>query len=189
MSRKELYAWRTDPDVTHDWQERGFAAAKAKAAKRDKNMLRKQERDAAAKNNLVQVFPEYVTPVKIRNRQHVEPSSLVTTPLKIEKKKKNGSWKKKRDAVIDAAHGMCMIRISRLCDLAATQVHHILPREHGGSSYHTNLIATCRHCHKHVHMYQDEAIEKGFLKEPPEVLETDYEQYQEKIQTSQSSLQ
>ncbi len=37
------------------------------------------------------------------------------------------------------------------CSQAAVTVHHLTPREHGGTDAPTNLVSVCKDCHKAAH--------------------------------------
>lgn len=59
---------RSDPEVIREWQRRGLEAAQEKRRKLNAEWLRKQEREAVRAGRLVQVFPEYVTPIVTNSR-------------------------------------------------------------------------------------------------------------------------
>ena len=50
-----------------------------------------------------------------------------------------------------------------LCgDFAPTEVHHVVPRVHGGSDDKTNLLSFCSPCHARVHSY---GVKRGSMLE------------------------
>lgn len=87
---------RSDPEVIREWQRRGVEAAQAKRRKRDAERLRKEERAATRSNRVVQVFPEYVTPIVVRsvverNRRAADPPMHpARVPMVGERSKFNG---------------------------------------------------------------------------------------------------
>lgn len=52
--------------------------------------------------------------------------------------------------------------------IAAVDVHHILPIEHGGTTTIENVIAVCPNTHRNVHLYLAHLIETGGRPHPRE---------------------
>lgn len=53
-------------------------------------------------------------------------------------------------------------RVCAGCGCVACEVHHIRPREYGGTDHPRNLIPLCRECHDQIHREIDGQISLVF---------------------------
>jgi len=66
---------------------------------------------------------------------------------KTERQKSGWAWGRIRSRVLSRARWKCEIK-GRDCQIAATEVDHIVPRAAGGTDDLDNLRAACPKCHK-----------------------------------------
>jgi 5-methylcytosine-specific restriction endonuclease McrA len=67
-----------------------------------------------------------------------------------------------RQAIADNG-GRCAFAIPDVCQGAAVDGHHLLPRSQGGTDTQENCAALCRACHEYVTQHPAWAYERGLL--------------------------
>lgn len=99
---------------------------------------------------------------KLTSKSQMKRSKI--NPVSKKKKIEREEWKNIRVDALDRDGRICQAQLDQ-CKQIAVDVHHILPRSHGGKNNLENLISACRSCHAWIHAHPQLAKSYGLIED------------------------